>query len=70
MGKESRELSNWKHQVLSEAIHFKSDSQPSSGKMDTLGTMDTDKRNTYLKSKKEEEEVKQSPSREDACNRM
>lgn len=55
MGKESRELSNWKHQVLSEAIHFKSDSQPSSGKTDTLGTMDTDKRNTYLKSKKEEE---------------
>ena len=44
MGKEGRGHSDGKHQVLSEAIRFKSDSQPRSGKMDTLGTTDTDKR--------------------------
>lgn len=70
MGKESRGHSDWKHQVLSEAIHFKSDSQPSLGEMDTLGTTDTDKHNTCLQSEKEEEKVKQSPPREDAYNRM
>ena len=36
MGKEGRGHSDGKHQVLSEAIRFKSDSQPRSGKMDTL----------------------------------
>lgn len=56
--------------MLSEAIHFKSDSQPSLGEMDTLGTTDTDKHNTCLQSEKEEEKVKQSPPREDAYNRM
>ena len=70
MGKEGRGHSDGKHQVLSEAIRFKSDSQPRSGKMDTLGTTDTDKRNTCLKSEREKEKVKQLPPREDACNRM
>jgi len=70
MGKDSRGHSDGKHQVLSEAVHFKSNSQPRSGKMDTLGTTDTDKRNTCLKSEREEKKVKQLPPREDACHRM
>lgn len=68
---QGKQRTQWlEHQVLSEAIHFKSDSQPSLGEMDTLGTTDTDKHNTCLQSEKEEEKVKQSPPREDAYNRM